>query len=53
MESQGFTDYYKFIKGMKKERKFWELSKTRDGYSKKVSKHFNEKFLPEIGVWKG
>ena len=36
---------------MNKDRIFGELSKSRDGYSMKVSKHFNEKFLPNIGVW--
>ena len=30
---------------------FWELTKTRDGYAKHLSRHFNEKYLRAVGVW--
>ena len=30
---------------------FWELTKTRDGYAKQLSRHFNEKYLRAVGVW--
>ena len=35
----------------KKDRVFWELGKDRDGYARKVSRHYNEKYLPAVGVW--
>ena len=49
----GFIDYVANLKRRKKPiRVFWELSELRDGYASKVSRHYNEKFLPSIGVWK-
>ena len=48
----GFIDYVKIIKSKGVDRVFPELTKQRDGYSTKISQHYNEKFLPSIGVWK-
>ena len=39
------------LRRKKKDRLFWELTLTRDGYAKQVSRHFNEKYLPAVGVW--
>jgi len=50
--SLGFIDYVKIIKSKGVERIFPELTKQRDGYSTKISQHYNEKFLPSIDVWK-
>ena len=50
--SLGFIDYVKIIKSKGFDRVFPELTKQRDGYSQKISQHYNEKFLPSIGVWK-
>ena len=50
--SLGFIDYVKIIKSKGVERIFPELTKQRDGYSTKISQHYNEKFLPSVGVWK-
>ena len=47
----GFVDYVSKLKRSKKERLFWELKEERDGYASKVSRHFNERFLPAVGVW--
>ena len=47
----GFIDYVGNLKRKKKDRIFWELRQSRDGYAKEVSRHFNEKFLPAVGVW--
>jgi len=47
----GFLDYHEIVKS-KFDRLFPELKKGRDGYSSKPSRHFNEKYLPSIGVWK-
>ena len=49
--SLGFLDYVKIIKSKGNDRVFPELTKTRDGYSSKISRHYNEKFLPSLGVW--
>ena len=48
----GFVDYETTQKKSKRSRLFWELSEDRDGFASKVSRHYNEKFLPAIGVWK-
>jgi len=48
----GFIDYVKIIKSKGVDRVFPELTKQRDGYSTKISQHYNEKFLPSVGVWK-
>ena len=48
----GFIDYVKIIKSKGFDRVFPELTKQRDGYSTKISQHYNDKFLPSIGVWK-
>ena len=47
----GFLDYVVTLKKQKKERVFWELREERDGFASKVSRHFNERFLPAVGVW--
>ena len=47
----GFIDYVGNLKRKKKDRVFWELTQTRDGYAKQVSRHYNEKYLPAVGVW--
>ena len=48
----GFIEYIAKQRRKKKERIFWELTKSRDGYSKQVSRHYNERLLPALGVWK-
>jgi len=50
--SLGFIDYVKIIKSKGFDRVFPELTKQRDGYSQKISQHYNEKFLRTLGVWK-
>jgi len=50
--SLGFIEYVKIIKSKGFDRVFPELTKQRDGYSTKISQHYNEKFLPSVGVWK-
>ena len=47
----GFIDYVGNLRKKKKTRVFWELREDRDGFASKVSRHYNEKFLPAIGVW--
>ena len=47
----GFIDYVGNLKRKKKDRVLWELTKGRDGYGKQVSRHYNERFLPELGIW--
>ena len=46
----GFHEYVKTLKDLGKDRVFWELKKTRDGYSKHIGRFFNEKYLKKIGV---
>ena len=49
----GFVEYVANLKRRKKPvRIFWELTEERDGYASKVSRHFNERLLPAVGVWK-
>ena len=48
----GFIEYIAKQRRKKKERIFWELTKSRDGYSKQVSRHYNERFLPALEIWK-
>ena len=48
----GFIDYIAKLKRRKKDRIFWELTKSRDGYIKQVSRHYNERVLPSLGIWK-
>jgi len=48
----GFVDYVTAQKKSKRGRLFWELSEDRDGFASHVSRHYNERFLPAIGVWK-
>ena len=50
--SLGFLDYVEIIKSKGFDRVFPELTKDRDGYSSKISRHYNQNFLPSIGVWK-
>ena len=47
----GFIDYVGNLKRKKKDRVLWQLTKGRDGYGKQVSRHYNERFLPELGIW--
>ncbi|SVC39444.1 uncharacterized protein METZ01_LOCUS292298, partial [marine metagenome] len=47
----GFIDYVSKLKRSKKDRVFWELKEDRDGYASHVSRHFNERFLPTVGIW--
>ena len=47
----GFIDYVGNLKRKKKDRVLWELTKGRDRYGKQVSRHYNERFLPELGIW--
>ena len=51
MKELGFIDFVGKLRRKKKDRVFWELTQTRDGYAKRVSRHFNEKYLPAVGVW--
>ena len=48
----GFVDYVTAQKKSKRDRLFWELSEDRDGFASHVSRHYNERFLPAVGVWK-
>jgi len=48
----GFVDYVTAQKKSKRGRLFWELSEDRDGFASHVSRHYNERFLPAVGVWK-
>jgi len=47
----GFVDYMTAQKKSKRGRLFWELSEDRDGFASHVSRHYNERFLPAVGVW--
>ena len=51
LKELGFIDFVGKLRRKKKDRVFWELTQTRDGYAKRVSRHFNEKYLPAVGVW--
>ena len=48
----GFIQYVGNLKRKKKDRVFWELTKSRDGYSKQSLRHYNERFLPALEIWK-
>ena len=48
----GFIEYIAKQRRKKKERIFWELTKSRDGYIKQISRHYNERVLPSLGIWK-
>jgi len=50
--SLGFLDYIERLKQNNEVRVFPSLTKSRDGYSSKVSRHYNEKFLRKLGIWK-
>ena len=50
--SLGFLKYIEIVKSKGFDRIFPELTKDRDGYSSKISRHYNQNFLPSIGVWK-
>ena len=45
-----FHEYVKTLRDMGKERVFWELKKTRDGYSKHIGRFFNERYLKKLGI---
>ena len=51
LKELGFIDYVGNMRRKKKDRIFWELGNDRDGYARKVSRHYNEKYLPAVGVW--
>ena len=48
----GFVDYVTTQKKSKRGRLFWELTEDRDGFASHVSRHYNQRFLPAVGVWK-
>ena len=48
----GFIDYVGNLRKKKKSRVFWELNEDRDGFASHVSRHYNQRFLPTVGVWK-
>mgnify|MGYP000501161526 CR=1 FL=1 len=48
----GFIDYVGNLRKRKKSRVFWELNQDRDGFASHVSRHYNQRFLPTVGVWK-
>jgi integrase len=48
----GFIEYVEIIKSKGFDRVFPELIKDKEGYTSKVSEHYNNKFLPVIGVHK-
>lgn len=48
----GLIEYHKEQKKLNKDRLFWQLTKVRNSYSKELSRHFNSRFLPELGIWK-
>ena len=50
--SLGFLDYIERLQKDNEVRVFPSLTKSRDGYSSKVSRHYNEKFLRKLGIWK-
>ena len=31
---------------------FWELSENRDGFASHLSRHYNQRVLPTLGIWK-
>ena len=47
----GFLDYCEYLRNQKKERVFWELKKSRDGYGRNVGRNFIE-YLKIIGIYK-
>jgi integrase len=47
----GFIDYVTAQRKSKKVRLFWELTEDRDGFASHVSRHYNQRFLPAVGVW--
>ena len=48
----GFIDYVGTLKKQKKGRVFWELSENRDGFASHLSRHYNQRVLPTLGIWK-
>ena len=48
----GFIDYVGTLKKQKKGRVFWELTEDRDGFASHLSRHYNQRVLPKLGVWK-
>ena len=48
----GFIDYVGTLKKQKKGRVFWELTEDRDGFASHLSRHYNQRVLPNLGVWK-
>ena len=47
----GFLDYCEYLRSQKKERVFWELKESRDGYGRNVGRNFIE-YLKIIGIYK-
>ena len=46
----GFLEYCEYLRSQKKERVFWELKKSRDGYGRNVGRNFIE-YLKRIGIY--
>ena len=46
----GFLEYCNYMKKQKKERVFWDLTKSRDGYGRNIGRYFME-YLRKVGVY--
>jgi len=46
----GFFEYCNYMKKQKKERVFWDLTKSRDGYGRNIGRYFME-YLRKVGVY--
>ena len=46
----GFLEYCDYMKKQKKERVFWDLTKSRDGYGRNIGRYFME-YLRKVGVY--
>ena len=46
----GFLEYCNYVKKQKKERVFWDLTKSRDGYGRNIGRYFME-YLRKIRVY--
>ena len=47
----GFIDYVHALKKENKDRIFWELNKTRDGYGRNAGRWFNSSYLKKLGIY--
>jgi len=50
LKKLGFVDYVEFLKKRNKDRVFWELKKTRDGYGRNVGRWFNSSYLNKLQI---